>query len=381
MEPIAPRTFAQADRQAVHDAAVVSATTRTELHIDEYVRHPDAFGGRYVGADLFKETFASFRESAEARSRYNAPVHNAAAVLAAEQLRRMLALGPAADAEYVILLTGTPGAGKTSTVLNAGGFPPGVRAIYEGQLSNPATAMQKVEQVIDSGHRPAIVVVHPLPEEALRNTLRRFSIEGRGAGVGVMADIQGGLQASLAQVRARFGDDVDLFVNDVRDRANPRKLLGWKHLNILGSEGTRDDIEQRLRAELERQRVAGVVSVEAFRQAHGAAPLGPYLGLAGSSERGQLADEHGRRVPGPDRAAAFAHRVASEALTAHPELRGSYLALDALAVLAERAGMPLQARQEAIAKGQVVLHAELERGHIRESVAGRDRSRDDGPTR
>ena len=87
-----------------------------------YVADPRSFGGRYIAADLFKETFAAYAESRESRNRYNAPVHNSAAVLSAEQFRRVLRQADDPARDTVVLLTGIPGAGKTSSVLAGGGL-------------------------------------------------------------------------------------------------------------------------------------------------------------------------------------------------------------------------------------------------------------------
>jgi hypothetical protein len=367
MEAIARHTFAAGDRQRVHADAVASATTRADAHFDEYRRHRQSFGGRYVSTDLFKETFPAFRADAEARNRYNAPVHNAAAVLASEQLRRLLASPVEPGVDRVVLLTGMPGAGKTHTVILGGALPSTVAAVYEGQLANPKTALQKAAQVLDAGRLPRIVVAHPLPEIALQRTLHRFgAAEGRGAGVSIMADIGGGLPNSLAVVRDTFGARVELQVYDLRDRTNPTRLVGWNHLGVLSSEGDRDAVEQRLRAELDRQWRAGAVSVEGFRQAHGAAPLGPYLGLARSRQFGSRTDGDGLRISGADRAAdraaAFAHARPGEAVKAYPSLKGAYQAVDTVVAVARHQGLSLKAVQEVAAVAQGRIHDDLSRG-------------------
>ena len=59
-----------------------------ERFLKRYVEHPESHDGRYISADLFKEMFDEFAQSKEARGRYNTPVHNAAAVLSAEQFRK-----------------------------------------------------------------------------------------------------------------------------------------------------------------------------------------------------------------------------------------------------------------------------------------------------
>ncbi len=116
LETILRQQFADADRARVQDEAINSAIGRTEMHIQRYCDDPRSFGGRYVAADLFKETFEQYAESKESRNRYNLPVHNSAAVLSAEQLRRLIAeVDPSRD--KLIFLTGIPGAGKTSSVL------------------------------------------------------------------------------------------------------------------------------------------------------------------------------------------------------------------------------------------------------------------------
>jgi hypothetical protein len=64
--------------------------------------------GRYVSADLFKEAFEEYRVSKDSRNRYNTPVHNSAAVLASEYLRRLICAPNQHERDTVILLAGTP---------------------------------------------------------------------------------------------------------------------------------------------------------------------------------------------------------------------------------------------------------------------------------
>jgi hypothetical protein len=72
-------------------------------------------------------------------------------------------------------LTGIPGAGKTSTVLIEEELPPHCHAVYEGQLAEPRYGLAKIQQVIDSGFKPVILVIHANPEIAQDNTYVRFS--------------------------------------------------------------------------------------------------------------------------------------------------------------------------------------------------------------
>src|SRR5436305_721293 len=101
------------------------------------------------------------------RNRYSAPVHNAAAVLSAEQFRRRLADDRDPQQRIAILLTGIPGARKTTSVLSGDDLPADVRVIFEGQFVRPETTIPKIEQVLDAGLAPVIVVAHATPEGAL----------------------------------------------------------------------------------------------------------------------------------------------------------------------------------------------------------------------
>lgn len=149
-----------------------------------YRRDDRSMEGRYVAAELFKKTFEEFSVSNESRNRYNGPVHNSAALLSAELVRQHLADKTDPKRDTVILLTGVPGAGKTASVMvRDQGLPEHVRAVFEGQMSNPVTAIDKVQRILDAGLRRVIQVVHALPETALANTLKRFEEEGRGASI------------------------------------------------------------------------------------------------------------------------------------------------------------------------------------------------------
>jgi len=253
-----------------------------------------------VAADLFKETFSQFSESKEARNRYNGPVHNSAAVLSAEQFRRVLAEKTHPERDTVVFLTGIPGAGKTSSVLAGGEMPSHYRMIFEGQLSNPETTKEKIQQVFDAGLKPVIIAVHAKPENALDNTIKRFNEEGRGASINVMSSIQGGLPASLGEVQKQYGDAVELKVYDYRDRANPSKLVGWNHLDILQSEGNHAQIKERLSNALERHRTVGTISDAAYRQASGAAPLERNGSMGKEDHAKYEKNVHGRSIPSGD---------------------------------------------------------------------------------
>jgi hypothetical protein len=302
LETIKRRGYAQQDRADAEESVATATEADPEPFICAYLQDRRSFGGRYIAADLFKETFAVYRQSKDSRNRYNTPVHNTAAVLAAEQLRRVLADTNQPERNLVVFLTGIPGAGKTSSVLSSNTeMPPMYRAIFEGQLSRLETTQGKIQQVLDAGLEPVILVVHVLPEIALGNVITRYYEEGRGASINVMSDIQGNLSGTLAKVHQHFGTQVQLFIQDNRDRSNPRSLSGWSQLAILETEGTHDEIKQRLSIDLERRRENGTVSDGCYQQAIGGTPIERDEHLDGIYQQKHQADGRGRGVPAGDR--------------------------------------------------------------------------------
>lgn len=348
LETIRRNGYRQEDRTRVEETVATAVEANPDLFIEKYKADERSFEGRYIAADLFKETFEQYKVSKDSRNRYNGPVHNAAAVLSAELFRRNLADKNQAERDTVVFLTGTPGSGKTSSVLSAGKLPSSYRVVFEGQLSNPQTTLEKIQQVLDAGLKPVIIAVHARPENALDNTLLRFAEQGRGASIHVMCSIQGGLPASLREVHSQFGNAVELHVVDYRDRMKPATHSGWNHLPLLESEGNHDHIKQRLSIALEKLRSAGSISEPAYRQANGDPPLERDASMAGPSHGRRKAHDGGRGIPPPDRkkavlsethsnplrakelahelAHAFLHLPEAQAIEQHPDLTHAFAA-------------------------------------------------------
>ena len=299
LEGIQRRPYPEADRNEVQERIASAIETDPEPFFSRYLADPQSFEGRYVCSDLFKETFPEFAASNEARGRYNNPLHNSAAVLASEQFRRMVQDPAYPERDTVIFLTGVPGAGKTTAVLDNDELPAGVRLIYEGQLARPATVMPKIQEVIDAGLKPVVIAVHTPAEVALQNTLKRFERAGRGASVEAMASIQGGLPQGLAAIHVRFGDAVGFRLFDRRgglDQLSEHR--GWEHLAELESEGTYEHLKLRLTDALDRHEAAGAFGPDAIRQARGLAPLARDRELHPPDGQ-QPADPRSREAEGP----------------------------------------------------------------------------------
>lgn len=373
LEPIKRLQFSDPEKVRVQAEAIASAETWTERHIARYRGLDGAFGGRYIGADLFKETFADYAASRESRGRFNNAVHNASAVLSAELFRRVLAEDDGRT--RAMFLTGIPGAGKTTSVLVQGGLAPDTRLVFEGQMWRPESTLPKLQQALDAGLEPVLVVVHPRPEYALRNTFKRFNELGRGASIATMASIQGGLPDGLAAVREHFGDAVQLIVHDARNPDARSKLVGWQNLPLLRSEGNREQIHQRLVSELERAEREGAIGLAHRQQAIGDAP--DPRGVAG-----RVVAEDGRAGPqrdaqARDRAQAFLTLKPEEGVKAFPELASAYAAMQAARLLAnEKIARPVD-RDGFVDRVREQLGKRIEAGERIVDPRGHQKSQDD----
>jgi hypothetical protein len=257
----------------------------------------------------------------------------------------------------VVLLTGIPGAGKTSSVLSGGVIARPYRMIFEGQLSNVATTTEKIQQVIDAGLKPHIIAVHARPENALENTFKRFNEVGRGASINVMSAIQGGLPDSLSKIYAKFGNAVELTVYDYRDRLNPIPLPGWDHLALLKSEGNHEQIRQRLKAALERHYQAGTISAACYAQANGDAPVDRSEGLGTTSYDKHEENGSGRRVPAGD--------CEKTVLNGTLEIR-RYAKENSLTIIENISGAPLTGRVLALTETHLLQNAGSQNARIHE---------------
>jgi len=277
LEPIRLLDVTEPDRANVQRRVVEAVQADPERFLAAYAAHKDSHGGRYVCADLMKDVIPEYAASKETRGRYNAVVHNAAAVLAAEQYRRVISDDSDPARTEAVFVTGMPGAGKTSTVQNAAmkagdRLSPDIRVLYEGQLVDAASSAVKVGQALDAGLSLTIVAVLPRAEQALEFSFKRFEEYGRGAGVGVMARIQEGTPDGLNGLLERFGDKVSIEVHDVRDRNKPVMYKGQAGIDVWKEELSHGSVRERLTNEFERRRSAGLVSDDAQRQFQGEPP-------------------------------------------------------------------------------------------------------------
>ncbi len=291
LETIEPRSFASLLRQEVHDQACWEAAHDVERLLRDYALLPETNGGRYISADAFKELFPAYAASRAGRNVFNAPVHNAAAVLAAEQFRRLLA---APDSRrHVLFVTGIPGAGKTAAF--AGRDLAHYRLVYERQLSEFTEAEKKIRAALDAGCIPTILIVDCEPERALRNTYARFKAEGRGASMTAMAKIQAELPATLAALADLYPGRIGIAALQLNRDHVPEEINGDILLRI--TRGDAHEIERRLVVELAAFGQERRLGDAYLRQCHAQAPNARSIRDAGRHARTLEVDARAAEIP------------------------------------------------------------------------------------
>lgn len=259
----------------VQDRVMALAKQHPQELIKIYTEMSSTFNGRYIASDMMKEVFDDFNQSPAHRNQFNNAVHNSAATLSALHFEQMINEPVTDGRDTVVFLTGCPGAGKTSSVMNSNTLKQNVGIVFEGQLANahqnPAT-IKKIQQALDKGFKVEIIAVNPLPEQALENTFKRYydPNDGRGAPISTMARIQGNTYDGLKAIQDKFGDKVELHIVDKPDgNKNTIKYDGWQHLDVIKSQGTEADIAKRLENHLINHYSQGKIDYECFKQSAG----------------------------------------------------------------------------------------------------------------
>lgn len=290
-------------QKEVQKRAIKSTVNSTEKHIQAYKKHAQSFDGRYVCADLFKETFPDFNESKEARGYFNSVVHNSAATLSNEMFNRVIEDHSDPEKDQVLFLTGIPGAGKTSSILQdidgKQQISPNVKAIFEGQVANPATIIEKIQKALDNDCEVTILVVDTPSEIALSNIFKRFEEYGRGASTHIMAHIKANTPSGLEAIYEKFGEKINLQISDRSDFLHPVRKSGWHHLTNLKKEGNYEQIKSRLDAKLEDCYAQEIISENCYRQASSKQLVGGLVrkdesGRGGHGEQRELTEENGQ---------------------------------------------------------------------------------------
>lgn len=208
------------------------ACEKTEEYLQKYKNMPQSFGGRYICADLFKETFDIYSVDSSTRNFYASVIHNSAAVLSNELFQR---LAEDSSISKCIFLTGIPGAGKSFFVqsLIVNGELPKDTMVFEGDINSLDTIKQKMQKILDNHKKIYIIVLNPTLELAYRNMMERLHEIGRGASMHTMARIASGLKCSLKELNRFFEGNLQIGIYNKLSNTDITIQEGIENINSL----------------------------------------------------------------------------------------------------------------------------------------------------
>lgn len=230
------------EQAKMEEEFIESACEDTEKHIKEYEGLLSSLNGRYICSDLFKETFAAYRESLESRKKYASVIHNSAAVLANELFQRV-SRNP--KIKKCIFLTGVPGGGKSFLIqtLNMAKEIPNDVMIFEGDITTP-TIIDKMRLVRAQGIEIHILVVNPTLELAMDNAISRAFEIGRGASCHTMARIISGLPEAIRTIQKEFGE-IPIGIYNKTTNFDIELAYGQEHISDL-EYGSYEEVRKKL---------------------------------------------------------------------------------------------------------------------------------------
>ncbi len=263
----------------IHDAE-----ENEEKHIQDYNELESSFNGKYICADLMKETFPIYTKSIDSRKRFSEVVHNSCACLAAEAFERQAkkmhdeVLDNQNDRKKCIFLTGVPGAGKSyliQSIVFSGVLGDNIM-VYEGDITTPSIK-EKMQLIKDLDMDIMILVVNPTLELAQANAIRRHFEIGRGASSQTMARIMSKLPNAVRELSEEF--DFTLGIFNKKTNYDTYSQVGFEHVDTL-EHGTYDEILANLlqlreellptiREEFEKKKLADEEIVEDFEKGRG----------------------------------------------------------------------------------------------------------------
>lgn len=238
--------------------------------VDAYSKLPDAEGGKVLNTDTARELSADYL----ADRTQSAAVHEPASDFIKRRYAEMLTEQPGPGEVPMVLFTGGgTGAGKSTaikTLPQVQELKDHAQVVMDTNMNTYDSAKKKVEQALAAGKEVRIAMVVRDPEEALVNgaltrAMRQEKKYGSGRTVPIEEHIRTheGARDVVLQLAEEYADDenVKIIVID-----NTRGLGGAQEADLAWLRAQKyNQVEQRVRAALEREREAGRISERVYR--------------------------------------------------------------------------------------------------------------------
>lgn len=215
--PAGPLTIPEAGGLTAEQQEVEAAVRRRlQDQLDEFVEAYKTLsgtqGGKYISSDLAKELFEEYQRN---RTLMTRAVHNTSSALAEEVYRRLVREQGSNSVADVALVTGPPGAGKT-TAFQRLSVESAVK--YECNMSDRDRAVSRIQEALANGHAVLIYIVYAKPEVCLRRVIERAQREGRVVDIQYIAETFALLRQTLEYIEQQYNGAVEMiFIENSED--------------------------------------------------------------------------------------------------------------------------------------------------------------------
>ena len=238
--------------------------------VHEYSTLPDSEGGKVLNTDTARELSPDYM----ANRTKSAAVHEAASKFVKDLYARMLAQPPKPGEQPIVLFTaGGTGSGKSSAIKGLPGISEmakGAQIVFDTNMNGYESSKLKIEQALDAGKDVRIAVVVRDPEDALVNgALPRAERQRDEFGTGRTVPIKEHIKTHLGAIEtvkkliAEYANEprvkFRIIDNSLGKGKQVERSVDW--FNDLQY----NEVEQRVKAALEREHEQGRISQETYR--------------------------------------------------------------------------------------------------------------------
>jgi len=242
---IKKRTFADPEKQRVHDVARATLASGPQAFVDRYRQE---FGSVF-NADNAAELFHDYRQSDESRALHHATIHDAARWVRDEAFRQALA-NP--ETKRVVFTAGGSAAGKSTAIAGVEGDG---TIIYDTTLSQFGGSRHAIDRALAAGKEGGVIYLDRDPVEAFRANLDRAVTTGRGrtTSVSSMARTHAGAAETIGKLVEHYGPGGNVefrFYRNEAGKISPTTIDAVRQRDYTGIEGKLQDVLEQYRGKL-----------------------------------------------------------------------------------------------------------------------------------
>lgn len=269
---------ADSQRRAASAAPETSDEVKTKA--DDHLKDIDKAASNYiekntsggtltVSSDAAREMLPGYGTPAE-RTQNTLVLGPASSKLADAAWEKAIEEGPTDAKPGVEFLTGSPGSGKSSSVIDNDLADSKFKVVSEGMMDNYDRSAARIQQAIDAGFIPSLRLIYAIdPKTTLRRAVARAMEHGRPVTVKLMSRLYVEIPKTVERLAEHFGDKLGVQVFD-----NSRDGRGAKRSDIASAvaatgEYTVDTAREAMLDELAKLSSEGKVTPDLFRKFQG----------------------------------------------------------------------------------------------------------------